>query len=64
MQTSTSQSATLPARPLRHLDDLPGPRGLPIVGNALQIDPPHFHQQLQKPQELSQEHPSSWNSHL
>ena len=31
---------------LRHYDDLPGPRGLPIFGNALQIKVPSMHQQL------------------
>jgi len=34
--------------PLRELSDLPGPRGLPLLGNALQIDLPHFHQQLER----------------
>lgn len=31
----------------RRLDELPGPRGWPLVGNALQIDAPHFHLQLE-----------------
>ena len=31
----------------RRLDELPGPRGWPVVGNALQIDAPHFHRQLE-----------------
>ena len=31
----------------RRLDELPGPRTWPLVGNALQIDPPHFHLQLE-----------------
>ena len=33
-------------RALRHYDDLPGPRGLPIFGNALQFKVPLMHQQL------------------
>lgn len=28
---------------LRHLDDLPGPRGVPILGNALQLDLDQLH---------------------
>jgi cytochrome P450/nitrite reductase/ring-hydroxylating ferredoxin subunit len=32
-----------PARPSRQLADLPGPRGLPVVGNALQLDLPALH---------------------
>lgn len=34
-------------RVLRHVDQLPGPRGVPLLGNSLQIDPPRFHQQLE-----------------
>ena len=34
--------------PLRQLDDLPRPRGLPLVGNLLAIDLPRFHQQLEE----------------
>ncbi|MCY7370344.1 MAG: cytochrome P450, partial [Polaromonas sp.] len=32
---------------LRRFEQLPGPRGLPFFGNALQIDAPRFHQQLE-----------------
>lgn len=31
---------------LRSLDSLPGPKGIPVLGNALQIRPERFHQQL------------------
>ena len=33
-------------RPLRHLADLPGPKGWPLLGNLAQIKPAEFHLQL------------------
>ena len=33
--------------PLRRFEDLPGPRGIPVFGNLLQIDPGRMHQQLE-----------------
>lgn len=33
---------------LRRFDDLPGPRRLPWLGNALQVDAPRFHLQLER----------------
>jgi cytochrome P450 len=46
---STTAEALRPARPpvLREIEDLPGPPGLPLVGNLLQIDKPHIHQQVE-----------------
>ena len=39
---------TLPTPPvLRELGALPGPRGVPVLGNALQIESSRFHQQLE-----------------
>lgn len=35
------------AAPATRIADLPGPPGLPVVGNAHQIQLPHFHQQLE-----------------
>lgn len=35
------------SREVRLLNDLPGPRGLPVVGNGLQIDVERMHQQLE-----------------
>ena len=32
---------------LRQFDELPGPRGIPLLGNALQIEAPRFHLQLE-----------------
>ena len=34
-------------RPLREIADLPGPRGWPIVGNALQVDRARIHQTVE-----------------
>jgi cytochrome P450 len=51
MDNATLESA--PARApaaapvLRQIDALPGPRGLPVVGNLLQLDMPRLHQQLE-----------------
>jgi cytochrome P450 len=35
------------AAPLRRFEDLPGPRGIPLFGNLLQIDAGRMHQQLE-----------------
>ncbi|CDS48321.1 Cytochrome P450 [Polaromonas sp. CG9_12] len=37
-----------PPHLLRHYDELPGPRGIPLLGNALQIEVLRFHQQLEQ----------------
>ena len=34
-------------RALRDIETLPGPRGLPLLGNALQVHAPSFHRQLE-----------------
>ena len=46
---STPAEALTPTRPpaLREIDDLPGPPGLPLLGNLLQIDKVHIHQQVE-----------------
>ncbi len=46
---STPAEALTPTRPpaLREIDDLPGPPGLPLLGNMLQIDRAHIHQQVE-----------------
>mgnify|MGYP003344033663 CR=1 FL=1 len=31
----------------REIADLPCPRGIPVLGNALQLDPPRLHRQLE-----------------
>lgn len=34
------------AAPLRTIAELPGPKGIPILGNARQIEPQQFHRTL------------------
>jgi cytochrome P450 len=45
MQSAGTASA---ARALRRYEDLPGPRGLPLLGNSLQLDTPRVHQQMER----------------
>ncbi len=40
-------AGALQAPTLRRIQDLPGPRGLPVLGNLLQIETPRMHQQLE-----------------
>jgi len=42
-----SRTAVIDAVAPRDLDELPGPRGWPIVGNALQVDRDRLHQQVE-----------------
>ena len=42
-----THATAVPARALLRPSDLPGPRGLPWLGNALQIDTPRMHLQLE-----------------
>ncbi|MEJ8852191.1 cytochrome P450 [Variovorax rhizosphaerae] len=49
MDTPTLDKPAVPAQPTpRQLADLPGPRGIPLLGNLLQLDPPRMHQQLEQ----------------
>ena len=45
MDMPTATTAATPA--LRDIKDLPGPRGIPVLGNLLQIETPRMHQQLE-----------------
>lgn len=39
----------IPSTPsLRRIEDLPRPRGVPLLGNALQLDPPRLHLKLEE----------------
>lgn len=49
MTTTATRPVPSPVAPApRELDDLPGPRGIPVLGNALQIDASRFHLQLEQ----------------
>ena len=44
----TTSLNAVPSVNIRDYDDLPGPRGLPLFGNALQLDRPRIHQQFEQ----------------
>ena len=49
MPTDTlDRPASVTAPRLRRFEDLPGPRGIPFFGNALQVDTARFHLQLEQ----------------
>ena len=41
-------TASLADTPLRRLDDLPSPKGLPLLGNLHQLDIPRLHQVFER----------------
>ena len=45
--TSLEKAGALTSNRLRQFDDLPGPRGIPVFGNALQIDSSRMHLKLE-----------------
>ncbi|UGQ48223.1 cytochrome P450 [Massilia endophytica] len=45
---SLNANAASSAAPVRRIDDLPGPRGLPLLGNALQLKPRRIHLQMEQ----------------
>ena len=47
MSTPSEALPSAPPTALREIDDLPHPPGLPWLGNTLQIDKPHVHQQVE-----------------
>ncbi|WP_213955184.1 MULTISPECIES: cytochrome P450 [unclassified Variovorax] len=49
MDSPTLDKPITPPQPApRQIADLPGPRGIPLLGNLLQLDPPRMHQQLEQ----------------
>ena len=49
MEPTTLDRPTSPVpAATRRIDDLPGPRGIPLLGNLLQIDAPRMHRQLEQ----------------
>ena len=44
----TTLSSDVATAHLRNIDDLPGPRGLPVVGNLLQMDRQRMHQTVEQ----------------
>ena len=47
-QANAPLADTPSARPLRRAADLPGPKGIPLLGNSLQLAPERFHLQLEQ----------------
>ena len=39
---------TTPTTPLRRVEDLPGPRGIPFLGNTFQVSRPNIHQTVER----------------